>query len=405
HSGGRGAKRLRHVLVVAELAVALVLLIGAGLLARSFMTLSNTELGFSPGRLLTLQVNLVGSRYAKPESQKRFFAEVLERLDQLPMLRQAAASTDIPLSGEGPYSGVGVAFQVAGRVPVPVSQQPRAGVTMVSRDFFRTLGIPVREGRTFDSQDTSQRVDNIVVNEAFVRKIFPGESPLGKGIVFGQNESSRWTIVGVVGSIRGSHLGADPAPLVYRCICQSSGPFLSRMGFLIRTADDPRQATRAIEAQIYAADRNQPVFDVKTMEERLAASLAPQGFYLLLIGIFALIAVALAAIGVYGVMSYLVALRTREIGIRVAMGARLGHVLRLVLGESLALMLMAVVVGLGCAWGLTRYLESMLYGVTALDKWTFAMMPAVLGIIALTASLVPAIHALQVDPTTALREE
>jgi predicted permease len=401
-TGGRRATHFRHLLVVAELAVTLVLLIGAGLLGRSFMKLAHVELGFSPDNLLTLQFNLTGSRYATAESQARFYDDVLDRVKQLPQVRHAAVSTDLPLTGEGPVRGAN--FQVTGRAPLPIAQQPQAQISVVSRDFFGTLGIPLRNGRTFDSRDTSRSPDNIVVSETFARKIFPGENPLGQRIFLG-HDPVHWTIVGVIGTIRGRELGAESAPLIYRCICQRGDPFLSRMGLLVKTTVNPESAVRLIEDQIYKVDRNEPVFDVKTMQERLTASLAPQRFHLLLIGIFAGIAVLLAAVGIYGVMSYLVNQRTRELGIRIAMGARMEHVLGLVLGESLIWSLAAVVAGVAGAWVLTRYLALMLYGVSALDPITFTMMPLLLAAVAIMASLIPALRALRIDPNTALREE
>jgi len=278
-------------------------------------------------------------------------------------------------------------------------------LSIVSRSFFQTLGIALLSGRIFDFRDTGHATDAAVVNEALARKIFPGENALGQRIFFGQNDTSPWTIVGVVGNIRGSELGAEPAPMVYRCECFGHNSFLTRMAFVVRTNGDSHAARRAIEAEVYAEDRNQPVFDVKTMDERLADSLAPQRFHLLLIGIFAAIAMVLAAVGVYGVMSYVVTRRTREIGIRMAMGAQPGHVLRLVLAESMALAAVGVVAGIGGAWALTRYLHSMLYGVTALDNATCAIMAVVLAAIAITASFVPASRAARIDPMTALREE
>jgi putative ABC transport system permease protein len=320
------------------------------------------------------------------------------------MVRRAAVSTDVPLSGDRPFAG-NPALQVYGRPRVPNSRRPQADLSVVSRSFFQTLGIPLRSGRIFDSRDTSHSTDAVVVNEALARKIFPGENAIGQRIFFGQDDTSPWTIVGIVGNIRGSELGAEPWPMVYRCECFGSNSFLTRMAFIVRTSGDPHAARRAIEAEVYAEDRNQPVFDVKTMEERLADSLAAQRFHLLLIGIFAAIAMVLAAVGVYGVMSYVVTRRTREIGIRMAMGAQPRQVLRLVLGESLALAAAAVLAGLSGAWALTRYLHSMLYGVTALDNATCAVMAVALAAIAITASFVPARRASRIDPMTALREE
>jgi predicted lysophospholipase L1 biosynthesis ABC-type transport system permease subunit len=243
------------------------------------------------------------------------------------------------------------------------------------------------------------------VNEAFARQIFSGENPLGQRLTSGENGGPQWTIVGVVGNIRASALGAEPGPFIYRCICQTNSLFEPPMALVVRTTAGPRAAIRSVEGQVYAVDRNQPVFDVKTMEDRLDASLAPQRFHLLLIGTFAAIALVLSAVGVYGVMSYLVMRRTREIGIRMAMGARPGHVVRMVVGESVMLAVASVAAGLGGAWWLTRYLQSMLYGVTPLDGATFAIMPVVLATLAIAASFAPAWRASRTDPTTALRDE
>ncbi|MGI9071859.1 MAG: ADOP family duplicated permease [Bryobacteraceae bacterium] len=399
----RRAVRLRHLLMITELAVSLILLIGAGLLGRSFLKLAHVELGFSPANLLTLRFNLTGSRYATAEGQARFYDDVLDSVKQLPQVRLAAVSTDLPLTGERPYSGA--SFQVTGRAPLSIAQQPQAAISVVSRDFFKALGIPLRNGRVFDARDTSRSPDNIVVNESFAKKIFPRENPLGQRIFIGPNRPVRWTIVGVVAGIRGGELGAESEPLIYRCTCQGGDPFLSRLGLLVRTTTEPSKLVRLIESQIYKVDRNEPVFDVKTMGDRLTDSLAPQRFHLLLIGIFAAIAVLLAAVGIYGVMSYLVSQRTRELGIRIALGARMEHVLGLVLGESFIWSLAAVVAGVAGAWALTRYLASMLYGVTALDPITFTMMPLLLAAVAITASLIPALRAVRIDPNTALREE
>jgi len=325
----------------------------------------------------------------------------LQRIKQLPVVRRATVSTEIPLGESGWLTWV---FQIAGHPPLPMAQMPRAGTTVVHRDFFQTVGIPLRSGRIFGVEDTQKSSDKIVVNEAFAREILPGENPLGQRLVV-DRRGSQWTIVGVVGNIRGSALGAEPEPLIYRCTCQTDSPFETRMGVIVRTTGDPRAAIRAVEGQVYAVDRNQPVFDVKTMDERLANSLAPQRFQLTLIGTFAMIALALSALGVYGVLSYLVTRRTREIGIRMAMGARPHEVRRLLVGESLALAALAVVAGLGGAWALTRYLRSMLYGVTALDGTTFAVMPVVLVALAIASAVVPACRASRIDPMAALREE
>lgn len=401
HGGSRGSARVRRLLVVVELGVSLVLLIASGLLAKSFLNLARTELGFPVANLLTLRLNLTGPEYATGKAQTRYYAQALERVRQLPMVRSAAVSTDLPLTGDRPFSST--PFQIAGRVPLPIAQRPHANLTIASLDFFRTMGIPLRSGRLI--QVAEQEPDKVVVNEAFARQIFPGEDPLGQRIVFGRNDASRWTIVGVVGSIRGSEVGAEPEPCMYRVIGQNEDRFLSLMRLSVRTTGDPLAVRRAVEGQLYAVDRSQPVFDVKSMEQRVADTLAPQRFQLLLIGAFAAMAVILAALGVYGVMAYLVTRRTREIGIRMAIGARPEQVRGQILRESLALAATAVAAGVAGAWGLTRYLGAMLYGVTALDGVTFSAAALVLVAVALAASLAPARKASRVDPVVALREE
>jgi predicted permease len=401
HGGSRGSARFRRALVVVELGVSLVLLIAAGLLARSFLNLSRTELGFPAANLLTLRVNLTGPEYTTAKSQERYYAQVLERIRRLPKVRAAAFSTDLPLTGDQSFQNVG--FQVAGRVPLPMAQRPQANMTKTSSDFFRTMGIPLRRGRLIEVPE--KHPDEVVVNEAFARQIFPGEEPVGRRIFLGRNDATQWTIVGVVGSIRGNQLGAEPEPHMYRDVGQSEDRFLSRMRLSVRTTGDPLAIQRAVESQLYAVDRSQPIFEVKTMEQRVADILAPQRFQLLLIGIFAVMAVILAALGVYGVMAYLVTRRTREIGIRMAIGARPEQVRGQILRESFALAATAVVVGIAGAWGLTRYLTAMLYGITAMDGITFSAAAVVLVGVALAASILPARRASLVDPVIALREE
>jgi len=401
HSSAKGAAKLRRVLVAAELAVCLVLLIGAGLLGKSFLKLAQTEIGFAPERLLTFAVNLNGSRYVDGPGQVQFYDQALQNIRRLPSVQSAAVATNVPL-GAGTFSSM--VFQVVGRAPLPLAQQPSTDVEVVSADFFRTLAIPLLSGRIFGAQDSPASPNDIVVNQAFARRIFPGEDPIGRSIVNGP-ALHRYTIVGVVGSVRSANLGEPPPTVIYHCLRQGGNQFLQRMKFIVRTSGDPAAAVRDAEAAVYAVDRNQPVFDVKTMEQRLSDALAPQRFDLLLIGAFAAIAIVLAAAGVYGVMSYLITRRSREMGIRLAMGARAEDILQLLIGESLALVIVAVIGGLGGAWALTRYAKSMLYGVTALDVETFAITPIILAVVVIAASLGPALRASRIDPIQALREE
>jgi predicted permease len=409
HSGGPGGSQLRKSLLVAELAVSMVLLIAAGLLTRTFLNLAHTSLGFRTDYLLTFRINPIGPLN---RDYATFYNSVLDRLQQLPSAQSAALLTDIPLSGEDFY--ISGRIRVVGRTLVPFNERPIINNTVVSPSFFHTLEIPLRSGRIFDAHDVLRpaHLTNygaaseapVVVNQAFVRKLFPGENPLGRQLVFGPDRNSvTWTILGVVGDVRGGALGADPPAMIYRCACEGSRVF--RAGFVIRTAVDPKTVIRAAEDQVHAIDRDQPVFDVKTMDERRAAALTPERFQLGVIGTLAAIALLLAAAGVYGVTSYLVTRRTREIGIRVAMGARPVAVLRMVLGEALVVVSLAAFAGLGGAWALTRYIRSMLYNVTELDAATFCIAPLLLAAIVLVASFAPARYASRVDPTRALREE
>ena len=410
HSGTRGASRLRRILVVAEISVSLVLLIGAGLLVRSFLHLAHTELGFRSDHLLTFRINPVGFSFFR--NYEPFYSQILERIEHLPGVRAAAITDDIPLgANQLPDSG---AIRVVGRPLVPLIDRPRFSDRRVNPEFFRTLGIRLESGRIFNAHDfvgtppaarpEFLRREAVVVNEAFIRRIFPAEDPLGRQLVFGPDDlNATWTIVGVVSNIRSASLGADPPSMVYRCTCAGTPIYLA--GFLVRTTGPPELAIRAIEQQVRAVDRDQPISDVKTMDQRRDSALAPERFQVVLIGSFALVAVLLAAAGVYGTMSYLVTCRTREIGIRMAMGARQADVLRMVLGETTVLVLLAVAAGLGGAWAVTRYIRSMLHGVSELDPATFALTSILLAVIVLIASIGPALRAVRVDPMTALREE
>lgn len=399
HTTGHGAARLRKLLLVAELAVSLILLVGAGLLARSFLHLAHTDLGFQTDHLLTFQVRPIGpfDRNYTP-----FFTQVLDRVKSIPGAQSAALLGDIPLSDENLSSSGRV--RIEGRPPVPPAALPVADITQVSPEFFHTLEIPLHSGRLFDSRDETSSPIRVVVNEAFVHRVFRGEDPLGRRMAFGLGPNPvMWTIIGVVADIRGGALGADPPSMVYRCIC--NGARLFRAGFAIRTAGDPKAAVRDVEAAVRSVDRDQPIFDVEAMDERRDAALAPQRFQLILIGTFAAIAILLAVAGIYGVMSYLVSRRTREIGIRVALGARRSSVVRLVLRETAALSSCAIAAGLAGAWALTRYIKSMLYGITELDSATFALTSVLLIVVVLVASLGPARRAAQVDPMLTLKDE
>ncbi len=376
-SGSRRDTRLRKSLVVAELGVSLVLLIAAGLLVRSFVRLAHVPLGFNPDHLLTFRVNPIGPF---DRNYARFYGEVLERLQQIPTANSVALLSDLPLTNGDFFYSTG-RVQVVGRPAVPFVERPIVNNTVISPDFFSAMETPLIDGRIFDAHDSGRsstavygflNAEPVVVNQALARRIFPSEDPLGQRVKFGPDQLNvTWTIIGVVGDIRGSTLGADPPSMVYRCTC--SGTPVFNAGFAIRTKGDPKALVRAVEQQVRAVDRDQPIFDVKTMEERRDAELAPERLQLVLIGTFAGLAILLAAAGVYGVMSYLVARRTREIGIRMALGARRADVFRMVMGETARLVFLAIAIGLAGAYALMRYLRFMLYGVNELDSGTFVL--------------------------------
>ncbi len=402
-SGGSGAVGLRRGLIVLELVMSLTLLLGTALLARSYLKLSSVELGFRPEKLLTLRFNLRGEPYGTAGAQIAYYRDVLARVEQLPDVRTASVGADIPLDQEQPWSEL--RYQVGGRPPVPLAQQPSANTTVVSAGYFRTLGIPLKRGRLFGPQDTPNVSPRVLVNEALARQVFPGEDPIGKKIVFGRPDEAPWTIVGVVGTVRGSQLAAQPPPLFYSCLCQSQSRFLTNLALFVRTNGDPHATAHNIEAQIFSVDRHQPVSDVRTMQERLAISLAPQRFHLTLIGFFAGIALILSALGTYGVLSYLVARRRREIGIRLAVGAQPGHIVRMILRESCSLIAISLPIGLAIAWALRHTLQSMLYGIPTSDAVSFMAAPLALVLTALLASAIPARRAARTDPITTLRDE
>ncbi|HEX4167656.1 MAG TPA: FtsX-like permease family protein, partial [Bryobacteraceae bacterium] len=402
-SGSRGAMRLRQALVVIELVTSVTLLLGTALLARSFLKLSSVPLGFEPTKLITLRFNLRGRPYASSSAQINYYRDVLARIKQLSAVRSASVASDVPLDEAQPWSEL--RFQIGGRPPAPLAEQPRANTKLVSAGYFGTLGIPLKRGRLFSPFDTPGASHPVIVNEALVRQVFAHEGPIGKQIVFGHPGNAPWTIIGVVGTVRGSHLAAEPPALIYDCLCQSQSPFLTELALFVRTKSNPHQAIHDVEAQIFSVDHSQPLSDVRTMEERLAISLAPQRFHLTLIGFFAGIALILSALGTYGVLSYLVARRRREIGIRLAIGAQPPHIVGMIVRESCVLIAVSLFIGLSISWAFRHYLQSLLYGIPTSDAVSFVAAPLTLAVTALIASAVPARQAARMDPITTLRDE
>ncbi|MDB5034528.1 MAG: hypothetical protein JWQ98_1769 [Chlorobi bacterium] len=403
-AGGRGGKRLRGLLVVSEVALALMLLIGAGLLIRSFITLQEIRTGFDQEGVLTMQIAMPATKYSDSSKQGTFFRTAIERISHIPGVESAAATTAIPLTGGTPQ----FTFTVAGRpIPQP-SDAPTTFIHGVSPDYFRTMRIPVLKGRAFNDHDNESSQAVAVIGETMAQRTWPGEDPIGKRMTLGvpvgaPPEAIPYiTIVGVVGDVKGQALIADNQMDFYAPITQF--PSLT-VGLVIRTTGNPADLAGPIRREIVSIDSDIPLYQVRTMEDVVSGSLAGPRLYMLLLGIFAGVALLLAAIGIYGVIAQAVTQRTHEIGIRMALGARRGDIMRMIVGEGFVTALIGVGVGLGLAFVMTRLLGSLLYGVSATDPLTYICVAFVLVIVALAACYIPARRATRVDPMVALKYE
>jgi putative ABC transport system permease protein len=400
---GGHRNRLRQLLVVSEVALALVLLVGAGLLIKSFSRLLDVNPGFRTEGVLTFQVTLIGE---KSSPQKvNFIKQILERLRALPGVQAAAATDSLPLTQ---FSRITVA-DVEGRPPIDFRRAKPGEVRPVSRptvtvDYFNAMGIPLRNGRAFTSQDARPGAGAVIVNEAFEKHHFPGESAVGKRIRFaGSSAEAPWlTVVGVVSDVRQGGLAKDVRPEVYNPVLEDAGGELS---FVIRFTGQPAGLISAVRAVVAEVEPNQSLHNVMTMEQRLANTTTSRRLNTALLGSFAAVALLLAVVGIYGVMSYAVTQRRREIGVRMALGAQKSDVLRLIIHGGLRLTLLGVAIGLAGAFALTRYLSNLLYSVKATDPVTFLTVAVALTGVALLASWLPARRATKVDPMVALRYE
>jgi putative ABC transport system permease protein len=400
---GAGAKRnrIRGVLVIVELATAVVLLVGAGLLIQSLWRLQHVNPGLQPQNVLTFNVSVPESRYSSAK-QARFFGDLTARLRSLPGVQSASAVLPLPLSSDR----IGISFQIDGRAVAP-KDEPSADVFLIEPDYFRTMGIPVLKGRDFADRDQHESAPVVIVTESFARQFFPGEDPLGKriqpGISTWDNEKSTMReIIGVVGDIRNRTLDAEPKPAYY--LPQSQVPFTQLIA-VVKSGNDPKALTGSITREVSAMDAELPVFGVKTMAEYISSSVAAPRFNTTLLSIFAAVALVLTIIGLYGVMSYSVAQRTNEIGIRMALGAKTRDVLALIVKDGLKMVSLGLLLGIAGALALTRLLATLVFGVTTHDPVTFIAIAALLSLVAMIACYVPAWRATRVDPLEALRCE
>jgi len=399
-SGSHG-NRIRGLLVVAEVAVSLVLLIGAGLLINSFLRLLNVDAGFRADNLLTINVVLPELKYPDQARRTAFYSDLLSRIEALPGVHSAAVTNYIPLTLQGDTFGI----SIEGRPDPGPDKRPDIVTRVISPKYFSTMGIELLQGREFGEEDRVDSPRVVVVSETMARRLWPGEDPIGKRIKPGPPDSPLpWrTIIGVVKDVRQFELKADPKLQMYYCYVQPA--FFVPSYLVVRTDVEPLSLAAAVREAVWGIDKDQPVSNVRTMKEVLSESIARQRFSMLLLGIFALLALVLAAVGIYGVMSYSAAQRTREIGIRMALGAQSRDVLRLAIGQGMRLALVGVAVGLIGALALTRLIESLLFGVSTTDPATFAVITILLVAVALLACYIPARRATRVDPLVALRYE
>ena len=398
---GSGGKRIRSLLVMAEVAVSLVLLIGAGLLINSFLRLRNVDPGFRADNLLTMKFVLPEPKYADFERRTAFYNDLIQRVQNLAGVKSAAVTTNLPLYRQGNSIGI----SIEGQPPPPPGKENIAVTRIVSPGYFDTMGIPLLSGRQLSDQDTETTPNVVVISEAMARRHWPGEDAVGKRIGAGRIERPEdWIqVIGVVKDVRQFELTADPRPQMYLSYRQAA--FFEPRDLVVKTEVDPASLAATVRKTVWEIDKDQPVSNIRTMEEILLASIERQRFSMLLLAIFAGVALILAAVGIYGVMSYSVAQRTHEIGIRMALGAQTSTVLKLAVGYGMKLVIVGIVIGLVAAFALTRVMSTLLFGVTATDPATFTLISLLLILVAAIASYIPARRATKVDPMIALRYE
>jgi putative ABC transport system permease protein len=401
--GGTSGRHVRRVLIVSEVALAVVLLVGAGLLIRSFQLLRQVQTGFSTENLLTMKMVLPMPKYGKPEARRAFYDEMLRRVGELPGIESAGMITFLPLS----FSGMNFSFSVEGRAQPSDMKLPFALYRVVSPEYFRTMGIPLQRGRLFDSHDSADSQPVILISQRLAEQYWPGEDPTGKRLKIGPLDSPNpWlTVVGVVGNVRQAGLYGDPRMDLYAPYAQDRRAFIAPRDLVLRTKGDAVSVAGAVRQAVWSVDKDQPVTNVRTMDQVFASAISQERFQALMLGLFAALALVLACVGLYGVISYAVVQRTHEIGVRMALGARSADVLRLVLRQGIGLTIVGLIIGVGVGLVATRVLTDMLFGVTPRDPLTFIGVPALLLLVAFLACYVPARRATRIDPLVALRYE
>jgi putative ABC transport system permease protein len=397
--GGFSRNRLRGVLIVAEVAISLTLLIGAGLMIKSFYGILKVEPGFKSESVLVMDVSLPRTKYEKETARVNFYQQAVERIGALPGVQQTGATNVLPLS----RSNTDSAFSVVGRPRPDKGREPQANFRTITPHYLEAMGIPLRSGRQLSPNDRADTQRVLLVNEFLAAQHFPNEDPIGKRLDFGSDdEKDFYEIVGVVGNIRHESLVEKIVPEVYTAHPQQ--PSYS-MSIVVRATGDPLQLAGAVQREVQTIDKDQPTYNVRTMERVVSESLAPQRVVMGMLGVFALIALVLASVGIYAVMSYAVTQRTHEIGIRMALGAQSRDILKMIVRQGMLLAIIGVTLGLVASYWLMQAMTVMLYGVSATDPLTFTAISLLILLVAFAANYIPARRATKVDPMIALRYE
>ncbi|HEY6231572.1 MAG TPA: ABC transporter permease [Pyrinomonadaceae bacterium] len=401
-SDGRQRRGARNILVVTEIALAQVLLVGAALLAISYVRVTRIDPGFNADRVLTAKIAPSNKKYPTPKARSAFYSTVLEHLQTLPGIESAGMVMSLPLTGSSMNRG----FKVEGRPDPKADENVTMDFQVVSPSYFSTLEIPVKRGRGLTAADTENSERVIVINNAMAQRYWPNEDPVGKRLLIGESsKDTSWrTIVGVVADNHHASLSEPPVPTAFISYLQDFESW-PRMGFVIKAKTDAAALTPAVRKELASIDRAQPVYAIEPMENLLRTSVAQRRFIMLLLGSLSFIALTLAIVGVYGVISFSVSERTQEIGIRLALGAGALDVLKMVLGQGMRVAMVGIVIGLGAAFALTRLLSSLLFEVSPTDPRAFSIVAAVLAVVAFLACYLPARRATKVDPLVALRYE
>jgi predicted permease len=400
-SGSKRHNRLRNLLIIGEVALSVVLLAGAGLLFRSFLQLQSVNAGFTPQQVLTVRLTPSGPHYARDADYMSFYSEVMQRISALPGVQGVGVINTLPL-GKGPTAGI----RIEGAPPQTRDRWPSTNYRSVSSDYFRAMNIPMVQGRAFTERDTETASRVVIVNQALVRRDFPNENPLGKRINFGgtnpDGQPIWWEIVGVAADIRNLELREEASPEFYLSALQDTWVGMS---VVVRTSVEPASMAPEVRRIVAEVDKSAPVSEVKTMEHIVSEAVTQPRFNLFLLGLFGGIALLLSAAGIYGVTAYSVAQRTHEFGIRMALGAQVGDVLKMILGQGVLLIVAGIGVGLVASFALTRLMKSLLFGVSVSDPLTFVAITLLLSVVTLLACYIPARRATKVDPLVALRYE